>query len=79
VEDSARTPHNFFQMAVAMMASTCTTCYAIQEDMPIILVLLRELAEYEKELSSCKTTNQMLLYTLSFPVADAAPARVDLW
>jgi GNAT superfamily N-acetyltransferase len=47
--------------------------YATQADVPAILTLLRELAEYEQQLSSCKTTEEMLLATLSFPI-DRSPS-----
>jgi GNAT superfamily N-acetyltransferase len=66
-------------MAAAMTTLTCTIRYATQQDVPTVLSLLRELAEYEKELSSCKTTEEMLLSTLSFPVVDAAPSKGDSW
>jgi GNAT superfamily N-acetyltransferase len=61
-------------MAAAMTTATCTIRYATRQDVPTILLLLRELAEYEKEPSSCKTTEEMLLATLSFPVTTSGTA-----
>lgn len=60
-------------MAAQITTSTYTIRYATQSDVPAILTLLRELAEYEKELSSCKTTEEMLLATLSFPINPTPP------
>ncbi|KAK5047477.1 hypothetical protein LTR84_006574 [Exophiala bonariae] len=59
-------------MAGPIMSATYTIRYATQSDVAIVLSLLRELAEYEKELSSCKTTEEMLLSTLSFPINPSA-------
>jgi GNAT superfamily N-acetyltransferase len=55
-------------MAAAKTTSACVTRYATQSDVPAVLTLLRELVEYEHELSSCKTSEEMLLATLSFPL-----------
>jgi GNAT superfamily N-acetyltransferase len=59
---------SFVKMAAPIKTSTYTVRYATQSDVPTILALLRELAEYEKELASCKTSEEMLLATLSFPI-----------
>lgn len=61
-------------MAACISTSTYTIRYATQSDVPVVLSLLRELAEYEKQLSSCKTTEEMLLATLSFPTSPPASA-----
>jgi GNAT superfamily N-acetyltransferase len=59
-------------MAAPITTQTHIVRYATQSDVPTVLTLLRELAEYEQELSSCKTTQEMLLATLSFPVNPSA-------
>jgi GNAT superfamily N-acetyltransferase len=61
-------------MAAQTTTSTYTIRYATQADVPTVLALLRELAGYEKELSSCKTTEEMLLATLSFPIDPPPPS-----
>lgn len=53
------------------MAETTTSTYRIryarQSDVPTILALILELAEYERELDSVKATVESLTKTLSFP------------
>lgn len=65
-------------MAAPKTTSSYIIRYATQSDVPIIFALLRELAEYEKQLSSCKTTREMLLATLSFPInPSSSPAPTE--
>ena len=58
------------------MAETTTSTYGIryarQSDVPTILALIKELAEYERELDSVKATVESLTKTLSFPDASSA-------
>ncbi|KAF3942253.1 hypothetical protein ABW19_dt0202583 [Dactylella cylindrospora] len=39
---------------------------AVKEDIPEILAMVRELAEYEKDLASCKATEEQLSKSLGF-------------
>ncbi|KAK6537634.1 hypothetical protein TWF694_011808 [Orbilia ellipsospora] len=39
---------------------------AVKEDVPEILAMIRELAEYEKDLASCKATEELLIKNLGF-------------
>ncbi|KAH6661015.1 acetyltransferase [Truncatella angustata] len=49
-----------------MAPTACTVRHARQEDVPIILDLIKELADYEKELNSVEATEQTLLSTIAF-------------
>jgi GNAT superfamily N-acetyltransferase len=55
-------------MPAPIQALSYTVRYATQPDVPTVLALLRELAEHERQLSSCHTTEEMLLKTLAFPI-----------
>ncbi|KPI40772.1 L-ornithine N5-acetyltransferase NATA1 [Cyphellophora attinorum] len=54
-------------MPAPIQTSSYTIRYATQSDVPTVLALLRELAEHERQLSSCRTTEEMLIKTLAFP------------
>lgn len=60
---------NTERMAALTTTQAYIVRYATQADVPVVLRLLRELAEYEKQLDACKTTENMLLETLSFPIS----------
>ncbi|ETN42925.1 uncharacterized protein HMPREF1541_02083 [Cyphellophora europaea CBS 101466] len=61
------------------MAETTTPTYTIrhatQADVPTILSLILELAEYEKALDTVAMTEATLLETLSFPVPNTTPRQ----
>ncbi|KAK4465354.1 putative N-acetyltransferase [Cladorrhinum samala] len=48
------------------MASAAVVRHATREDVPAILALIRELADYEKELDSVEATEEKLLSTIAF-------------
>ncbi|ROT36131.1 N-acetyltransferase ats1 [Sodiomyces alkalinus F11] len=49
-----------------MPTAPCTVRHARREDVPTILSLIKELAEYEKELSSVEATEASLAQTIAF-------------
>ncbi|ORY70478.1 acetyltransferase [Pseudomassariella vexata] len=55
-----------------MAPAACTVRHARQEDVPTMLALIRELADYEHEIDSVETTEVHLLATVAF-----APAGVE--
>lgn len=69
-----------------------TVRFATREDVPIILELIKELAEYENSLNLCKATTESLLDTIAFaaspsescpessvvPISPSRPARTLL-
>jgi ribosomal protein S18 acetylase RimI-like enzyme len=63
----------------AITTDNHTIRYATESDVPAILALIHELAEYEKELASCRMTEEILLKTLSFPIpsSDSSASTSD--
>ncbi|THY81431.1 GCN5-related N-acetyltransferas-like protein [Aureobasidium pullulans] len=55
------------------MSGQPTISHANREDVPHILSLIRELADYEKALSSCHATEESLASTLCFAPAQGQP------
>ncbi|KAI1340239.1 N-acetyltransferase [Xylariaceae sp. FL0016] len=53
-----------------MTAADCTVRHARREDVPTILQLIRELADYEHELEAVEATESTLLFTIAFAPAD---------
>ncbi|RDW80550.1 Gcn5-related n-acetyltransferase [Coleophoma crateriformis] len=53
--------------------------HAVREDVPMILQLIQELADYEKEPNAVEATEESLLATISFddstPISGSRPAR----
>ncbi|KAK6827580.1 hypothetical protein PG990_009193 [Apiospora arundinis] len=49
-----------------MAPSPCTVRHAWREDVPAILEMIRELADYEHELDAVEATNETLLATIAF-------------
>ncbi|KAH7035951.1 acyl-CoA N-acyltransferase [Microdochium trichocladiopsis] len=58
-----------------MPNAPCTVRHACREDVPEILAMIRELADYEKELASVEATEQKLLDTIAFadPAVPSSP------
>ncbi|KAK4161366.1 acyl-CoA N-acyltransferase [Cladorrhinum sp. PSN259] len=57
-----------------MAAGKETVRHATREDVPAILALIRELADYEKELHSVEATEEKLLSTIAFaPTPSTSP------